>query len=95
MLLATMLMTAETLRVSHEPIVLDYSPQVPRCQEDGLVLGKGNFHADGYWDYYACEPFDNPYGDVASEVREPWYNDGFRAGYKAGYAQAEVEGVSP
>ena len=34
------------------------SPSVPACREDELVLGRGDFTHDGYWNDYVCVPAD-------------------------------------
>jgi hypothetical protein len=33
-------------------------PTIPPCEEDEVVWGAGDFHADGYWDRYACIAVD-------------------------------------
>jgi len=75
---------------AEEPIVLDYAPFVPMCEEDEIILGDGDFgdpDGDGlyFWDTYICVPFDDLYENIAPEVGEPWYNDGYRTGYQDGY----------
>lgn len=34
-------------------------PSVPRCQEDEVVVGVGDFHSSGYWDAYRCWHVEN------------------------------------
>lgn len=68
------------------------APVVPACQEDEVVVGRGDFKG-GYWSAYGCETLDDVCLGTwaAPEVCDP----AFGAGYHAGYAQVEAEGVSP
>lgn len=68
-------------------------PTVPACQEDEIVVGHGDFKPTGYWNGYGCEALDDVCLGTwaAPEVCEP----ALRLGYRAGYEQREIEGVSP
>lgn len=33
-----------------------YGTVVPRCPEDAVILGAGEYHPNGFWDYYICGP---------------------------------------
>jgi hypothetical protein len=35
-------------------------PEVPRCPEDSVIVGFGEFE-DGLWDYYGCGPAVDDY----------------------------------
>ena len=39
-------------------------PTIPPCEEDEVVWGSGDFHADHYWDRYSCIPVDEIVKDV-------------------------------
>ena len=34
----------------------------PRCQEDAVIIGQGDFD-DGRWEYYTCGPALDDYGN--------------------------------
>lgn len=50
-----------------------HTPFVPQCQEDEVVIGRGDFGNDGYWDFYECANRDDIYFELG-------YNEGFEDG---------------
>lgn len=37
-----------------------WAPQVPKCPEDTVIVGGGQYH-NGYWDYLYCGPAVDDY----------------------------------
>ena len=45
------------LALSLAILAIDAQPYIPRCMEDAVLLGVGDFHGDtGRWDSYRCGP---------------------------------------
>ena len=55
-LIVTFCVLAATLLPQH-----NLNPVIPKCQEDVVLVGMGNFE-DGRWDYYTCGPALDDFG---------------------------------
>lgn len=53
------------------------APHVPSCMEDELAWGIGDFESEGWYETYICLHYEQLYENIAPEVYELGYMDGY------------------
>lgn len=48
-------MMSVMLIVGMAALIISQNNQLPKCAEDDIIVGQGQYYSNGTWQYYACQ----------------------------------------